>query len=366
MGLWMVISLSLAAGFAVLIATGRWRRSFALFAIRPSRMTVSRLELAVYEPKDVERVDTILRCFAGGFNAMITGPKVTSCRAYCDSLPILYRPFAEEGTAMGLTLRRLFAHDPRDFEETLVKSRPEYRYLYYVGLGFWSGMRNHTPGQVQRVAADLDPLHRFLCFDGYGFKRALFDYPKDAGSFGLLDGLEGYARNAAYQGVGRAFYFLFMSQPQVMIEHIKRLGEFAADASAGVGLAAVFVNPDRLHVAQRLAAEMPFDWRDHFHLGMCFALKARSLNHLGEFEQDMSRLERGVQDSVFASIRECDRIELQVRARAAEYDGYCRWRGRVTAWMAENIEYPLAGVRCARAADSAEVTASEPVGEVST
>ena len=37
---------------------------------------------------------------------------------------------------MDYMLRHLFRFDPKDFEDQLVKHRPEYRYLYYVGLGF--------------------------------------------------------------------------------------------------------------------------------------------------------------------------------------------------------------------------------------
>ncbi len=38
-----------------------------------------------------------------------------------------------------------------------------------------------------------------------------------------LNELEGYARSAAYQGVGRAFYFLFMDDHDALIEHAAKL-----------------------------------------------------------------------------------------------------------------------------------------------
>lgn len=344
MGLMGYIVLILVLAVPVLMFTGWWRLGFFVFGIRPGGMTVDRLGLQVSSSDDVQRVDTLLRSFAGGFNAMITKRSVSSCWAYCDSLPVLYQPFAEEGLAMGYTLRHMFRYDPAGFENELVKRRPEYRYLYYVGLGFWSGMRNHDAQQLARVTVGLDPLHRHLCYDGYGFKRAFFDYPKE-GSKGLepLDRLDGYATNAAYQGVGRAFFFLYKDRLDLLIEHVSNLGEHAIDAAAGIGLAAVFVYPDRLDVARDLATKLPSAWHDHFHLGMCFALKARSLNDLDQFERDMGRLDPGVRDAAYASIRECDRIELQVRSDPGE-DRYKRWRGTVTAWMARNIDYPLAGL----------------------
>lgn len=239
----------------------------------------------------------------------------------------------------------------------MVKPRPHYRYLYYVGLGFWSGMRNHNAERVTRVTEGLDPLHKYLCFDGYGFKHAFFDYPRNPQVFRRLDNLEGYARNAAYQGVGRGLWFLFAGRPEVLIEHVSRLGDYAGDAAGGLGLASAFVNPDQLEVAQELGKRLPADWHEHYHLGMCFGLKARALNDLDQFERDMNRLDRGVQDAVYASIRECDRVELLIRSEG-EADGYRRWRGRVGAWMAENITYPLAGIVESRSDRLEEAAAS--------
>jgi len=245
---------------------------------------------------------------------------------------------------MGYTLRRLFVFSPEAFERDVVKRRPEFRYLYYVGLGFWSGMRNHAARKVEALTARLDPMHRFLCFDGYGFKVAFFDHPKDESALRLLDAFGGYARSAAYQGVGRAFWFRFMDDPERFVAQGRSLGENAADVAAGAGLAAVFVNPDRFEFAQTWASKMPAEWQSPFHLGMCFALKARSINDLDQFEVDVARLPGAVQGAVWASIRECDRVELLVRSEKRP-DGYREWRSRVARWMDEHIEYPIRAVR---------------------
>ena len=157
-------------GVGILIAgavwSGWWRYVFRLWRIRPSQMTVRHLRLQVTDPSDIERVDSILASFAGGFNQMIATPAESDWQTYCQSQSALLRPFAEEGAAMGYTLRRLFLYDAADFESRIVKPRPEFRYLYYVGLGFWSGMRNHSAQRVARIVEGLDPLHHFLCYDG--------------------------------------------------------------------------------------------------------------------------------------------------------------------------------------------------------
>jgi hypothetical protein len=109
----------LAAGL-VLAATGWWRKAFAVFALRPGRMTVQRLKLCVSEPADVARVNSILSSFAGGFNAMITSPSPNAWRGYCEALPSLLTSFAHEGAAMGYTVRRLFRYRPAEFAVSLL------------------------------------------------------------------------------------------------------------------------------------------------------------------------------------------------------------------------------------------------------
>lgn len=347
----MAVSGVAVALVVVAARRGRWRRALGLFAIRPARMTVQRLGLAVHARDDVVRVDTILRSFAGGFNRMLTARSAGEALADCDAVPPLYRPFAHEGLAMGYAPRKLMRFRGAAFEKDVVKPRPEFRYLYYVGLGFWSGLRNHDPARVQRRVRDLDALHRYLCFDGYGFKVAFFDHPRDAEALSRLSRFSGYARSAAFQGVGRALWFRYLDDAPRLITALASLGERAPDSAAGVGLAAAFVFPDRLEKAAALAEQMPPPWHPHVHLGMCFALKARSINDVDSFENHLARLPQGMREAAEASIRECDRIELLVRADDQE-DKYRRWRERVTAWMQKYIEFPMAGVRALSPADS--------------
>ena len=337
------ITLPLALLAVVLLATGWWRLALAPFRIRPARMTVDRLGLIV-APGDVGRVNGILSSFAGGFNAMITSPTWSGWQRYCDSLPVLFRPFAYEGAAMGFTPRRLFRCRPAEFEALIVKPHPGMRYLSYVGLGFWAGMRDHAPERLADLVAGLDPLHGNLCYDGYGFKHGFFDYLRNPDVVWKFEAFAGYARSAAYQGVGRSFWFLFMGDHHTLIERIASLNDYAGDVVAGVGLAAVFVHPDRLEVALELGEELPDRWHDQYHLGMCFGLKARSITDPEQFERDLSRLGPEVREAVSASIRECDRIEQQVRTEGGA-EGYRRWRGRVADWMASHVVFPLAGLK---------------------
>ena len=332
---------------AALIATGAWRWTFAPFRIPVRKMTVAELGLTV-PTEHVERIDSVLAAFAGGFNAMIAAPAVTTWQNYCRQLPSLCRPFAQEGAAMGYTVRQLFRFDARAFEHTIVNQHPGFRYLHYVGVGFWSGMRHHDPQKLHQVTAHLDPLYRYLSYDGYGFKHGFFDYPQDHAGLAPLDRLDGYARHAAYQGVGRALFFYHMGSSDTLIAHINGLGEYALDAAGGIGLASVFIFHDRLDVALDLATRWPEAWHPEVHLGMCFGLKARAINDPDQFVRDVQSQPRAVQQAIHASLEQCDRVEARLRADRAP-DGYQRWRTQVRDWMTEHIEYPLAAFQQAGA-----------------
>ncbi|MHC5110644.1 MAG: DUF1702 family protein [Planctomycetota bacterium] len=325
---------------------------FRPFRIKAEQMTVARLGLQVTNPAAIARVNSVLANFAAGFNRMITAPNNADWREYLKTLPPLYQPFAHEGVAMGYILRGMARFHGADFEREVVRAEPGMRYLYYVGLGFWAGMRSYSPSRLEKLVADLDPLHRYLCYDGYGFKVAFFDCPTDPGALSRLRRIDGYSRHAAFHGVGRALWFRHMNSTDVLVERLRELEEHAVDAAAGLGLASVFVSPDRLDAAQSLGRDLPSEWHPHFHLGMCFALKARVINHPDLFDQFMQNASPAVRDSALASIRECDRIELQIRAEASNEAlapwGYREWRRRVTSWMEDNIQFPLNGVKAAR------------------
>lgn len=342
----MLLTIGISMAFlALIVVTGVWRVAFRVFALNARTMSVRRLGLVVDESNRA-RVEGIFDAFAGGFNAMIGGVGGNAWKSYCDSLPTFNQPFGHEGAAMGHSLRQLFRYDPAEFESTLVNRLPQFRYLYYVGLGFWWGMRNVEPSVVMKRVQGLDPLHRYLCFDGYGFKVAFFDHPKDGLAFRRLEGFGGYARNAAYHGVGRALWFRYMDDRPALVEQLRALGTHATDAAAGVGLALVFVNPDRLDLARGYAQQMPKEWHADVHLGMCFGLKARSINHPGQFSKDVEAVAPRVREAIRASIQACDRIERSVRQELLS-NGYQLWRERVTHWLTENVEYAMGGLAAA-------------------
>lgn len=340
----LIAALVMLGGAMGLLVSGRWRMVFALFRVQASAMTWERRGLRVRDAESRDRVNAILQTFVEAFNMMITARNSATWQTFCESRPPLLRAFAEEGIAMGYRLRRLGLWNARAFEQALVAPRQAFVYLHYVGLGFWSGMRNHSPQQVAATAAPLDALHRYLCFDGYGFQRAFFDAPRNPQALDVLTELPGYAANAAFQGVGRALWFRYMDDHDALIAAIEALGLYAADGAAGAGLAATFVNPDRLHIPMVLGHKLPAQLQPHFHLGMCFACKARDLNDPEWFSAALGKTSREQRAAIRASIAACDRIESDVRAELP-VEPYGEWRRRMTEWLTRSIEFPMAAVQ---------------------
>ncbi len=135
-----------------------------------------------------------------------------------------------------------------------------------------------------------------------------------------------------------------MDDHDALIAAIEALGLYAADGAAGAGLAATFVNPDRLHIAMDLGRKLPAHLQPHFHLGMCFACKARDLNDPEWFSAALGKASREQRAAIRASIAACDRIENEERAELP-VEPYGEWRRRMTDWMMQNIEFPMAAVQ---------------------
>lgn len=332
-----------AAGAGVILGAGWWRRAFAVAGIPKNQMNVVRLGLNVRRPARIERVNAILGAFADGFNSMISAPQAAAWRAQADEMSPVLQPFAHEGAAMGHIPRRLMRYDAARFEREFPLRLPQFRYLYYVGLGFWAGMRNYTASKLERLVRGLDPLYAYLVYDGYGFKHAFFDLPKRADGLAALGALNGYARAAAYQGVGRAMWFYHMDDIDGLASRLRSFGAYGSHAAAGVGLAAVFTFPDDLAAALESLAALPAEWHPALSLGMCFGSKARATTDRGLFTAEVRALPVERAEAISASIDACDQLEEQVRCDGAP-DGYARWRAAVTAWMEGNVVFPMAAL----------------------
>jgi hypothetical protein len=320
---------------------GLWHILLRPMRIGPERMDWRRLGMQLRDRDDQERVERVCAAVAAGFNAMICEAGEEDWWSHCEQVERHYRPFAREGAALGYTLRHPFAGGRLRFERRMVQSHPQGAYMYYVGAGFWHGMRNKRAGTLQRRTAGWDPMYRLLCYDGYGFKYGFFDYPRIHGVARRWASMRGYGRRAALQGVGRSLWFRFMGDSERLVKEIQNFEEvLQGDLAAGLGLAAAFVHLDHLDPVWELAPEIPRAAKRDFSLGMAFAFRCRQMNDETYFEECLSKLPSERQEAVRGSLAECVRLEQQLRERR-EPNSYGAWREQLTRWMDKHVRYPL-------------------------
>lgn len=292
---------------------------------------------------DLLLAERVGEAFRAGIRARMLRPR-SSWLAKCDAHEPHWRPFAFEGAAFGHGALASSGFERWDrLEADVISRRPRYVYLAHVGVGFWWAFRHgHRFEKMLPILQGYDPLYRYLCADGYGFKFGFFDFMRDRSRVRHLLELPGYFRNAAFQGVGRGLYFGFLGDRAGLFEAV---GEFApehdADLIAGAGLAAAFAETDRPHRAVDFARSVPFEWRPHAHLGLTFGFKARALADPDYFDDCLSKLRTPAAAAIRRAVALCDDVEQAVRDDKAK-EGYRLWRERLTDVMeAERVWEPV-------------------------
>jgi hypothetical protein len=273
-----------------------------------------------------ELVRTLGRSFLEGYNAMLATGSTDSVREQGSRVAAHYRPFFFEGAAMGYLARCLVADDcrPDRAEADLLGMEPGFRYLYYVGLGFWYGFRHpRHPAWLWQLADHVDPMYLPLCFDGFGFKLAFFDFPGRPETTRILERCPPAQRRFIYQGFGRALHFVTMDAP-VEFEGIRRElpDAFRADVEFGRSLARGFTGIDRASELLPWVEEGADDDSRATRLtGVTWALTAREMNDPDYFATCV----RELPDAERALLTRLPRLCLEQLEGAADY---ADWQAR--------------------------------------
>jgi len=241
------------------------------------------------------RITGVLRAFFGGFETGLLSPAdvrttndlatAVDTLAPAEHCERLFAPFWHEGAAMAAGARDLLrlrsrARTLARFGAEIAAVGDPFRFLRYVGLGFWLGFRHGTRARcVDAAAAALAERGlRHLVHDGYGFQVGFFTLRKRPRVVESLRRFEGFARESAFNGVGRSLWFFYMDRPDV---GLLRARSFEGDALAvigGMGLAAAFTRIDQLAIAYAVADELQRAERAAFEKGIRIALYCRHAN----------------------------------------------------------------------------------------
>ena len=281
---------------------------------------------AITDPEGKSLVAGLGAAFLNGYNAMLRLP---STRAVADAglkVESRFRPFFFEGAAMGYLPRGYLdgRFVPQNAVRDLLEMHPGFLYLYYVGIGFWFGMRHpRNPSRIERLAPHLDPLYLPLCYDGFGFKVGFFDRQTVAGARRRLDRSPVERRDAAYQGFGRSLFFVYKDDEAGFLrQRGSAPPEHRLDIEFGRSLALAFTGierPDRLlgHID---AAAHDDDFAARL-LGVTWALTARAMNDPDYLDRSLAAITPTSRDLLTPLPDLCG------KARIASRD-YAGWQAR--------------------------------------
>ena len=247
-----------------------WRR---LFGIPEREIDMDRRGFFTGVPGMQARLETCGGAFMRGYNLALGDAGTAALTAGLETVPRDVRGFAYEGAAMGLALLdRLTPWNRQRLAAFLAGPAEPHCYLAHVGAGWVLG---RLPVNVERFLARLDPLQRWLALDGYGFHEGFFQPARYTAGEAAPARLQGYARRAFDQGLGRSFWFVHGGSVSRIADNIRQLSEARrADLWSGAGLGATYAGGASSADLDTLA-ESAGTYRPQLAQGSAFAAKAR-------------------------------------------------------------------------------------------
>jgi len=232
-------------------------------------------------------VASVGNAFLGGFNAMLSAPSMAEVASEGSRVEPHFRPFFFEGAAMGYAPRGYIwgGHTAAEAERSLITMHPAYRYLYYVGLGFWHGIRHGRVSSLTSLQPHVDSIYFPLCYDGFGFKMGFYDYPRRPRlTLARLGSCPQEHLFALHQGFGRALYFVFMDDEPGLIRLREAFpAERRRDLEFGRSLALAFTRADQPEALARHLTTSTEEYLTPRLAGVTWALTAREMNDAGYF-----------------------------------------------------------------------------------
>jgi len=275
-----------------------------------------------------EHLTIIGRTFVEGYNAawMLRAPAL---QARVGGVDPELRGFAHEGAAMALMLGDVLLpwRRSRWMHFTDGPAKPHI-YLAFVGAG-WAFARL---GRIRPRFDALDPLLRWLIFDGCGFHDAYFR-PRDTVSLQRRSRRSHRAAEIYDQGVGRALWFVECANPDAIADTIETFAlARRANLWSGVGLAATYAGGMDGAALRRLRHRAS-GFEPHLAQGSAFAAKARDRAATVDAECELAvQILCGCTSSDAA--RATDLAAAQVEDRGRD-DAYESWRDATRRLLGE-------------------------------
>ena len=253
-------------------AVGRLRGR--LLGISDDETTFSRRGFHSVNDEARNSLDAVGRAFVHGYQAALEETDKHQVLTRLELVELSSRGFAYEGAAMAFALIDGLTPWKRSQVGAFLQGpAARYRYMVHVGVG-WAVARLPRVAQVVSVPP-LDPLLRWLVFDGYGFHQAYFHPQRFVDRQEASRFRGSYMARVVDQGIGRALWFINGADPE-------RIASAAASFStarrpdlwSGIGLAATYAGgTDQAGLEALRDAAGPY--LPHAAQGAAFAAKAR-------------------------------------------------------------------------------------------
>ncbi|MBZ0269068.1 DUF1702 family protein [bacterium] len=317
---------------------GRLRRR--LFGIHSREVTFQVRGFPAAAEAKRECLERVGREFLGGYHAAMEEDGVPALSRRLDVLPPEFRGFAYEGAAMALALRGAtgFGRVAR-LREFLEGPADAHVYTAHVGVG-WAAARLPALLRPRR----LDPLLRWLVFDGMGFHDGYF-HPRRVIAGGRVPAaLRGYERRAFDQGVGRCLWFYAGSDPDRAADVVNTFeASRRDDLWGGIGIACAYAGNVSGEELGRLRARAD-GHAVSLAQGVAFGVKAHArAGHAAESAALASRVICGVEPETAAAW--CDEGLAGLRDGDEDADrgtpAYEKWRAAVRRIAAATGALPV-------------------------
>ena len=223
-----------------------------------------------------ERLEQIGRSFLHGYHAALCDEEPEVLASSLEAVGRESCGFAYEGAAMGLTLLDQLSFWKRGRLVTFLNGvGAKHTYMIHVGVGWAIARVPWLRSNFHHAVADLDPLLRWLAADGNGFSDFYFKFPHFLRKPERLNQLQGYARHAYAQGVGRSLWFVTGAKANLISQSISLLPlSLHGDLWSGVGLGCAMAGgSDRAEI--ELIRSLAGDYRSALAQGAAFAAKTR-------------------------------------------------------------------------------------------
>jgi hypothetical protein len=223
-----------------------------------------------------ERLEHIGQTFLLGHHAALNDEGPEALASYLERIDREFCGFAYEGAAMGLTLLDQLSRRNRARLLTFLSGLgSKHAYMIHVGVGWAIARLPWLRRNLNHAMAHLDPLLRWLATDGIGFSDFYFNSTSFLRSPQRLNRLQGYARHAYAQGVGRSLWFVAGADTNQITVAISALpSSLRGDLWSGAGLACAMAGGANRQAVERLRAAAGV-YKAALAQGAAFAAKTR-------------------------------------------------------------------------------------------